>query len=75
MEVNISEIISDEKKQKENLVKIISKPLWCTQLEDKAIVDLRKFYNCDNVDDEVITVERVPIGNVASPVWVPRVKN
>lgn len=56
-------------------MKIISKPLRCTQIEDKAIDDLRKFYNCDNVDDEIITVERVAIiGNVAAPVWVPRNK-
>lgn len=43
-------------------------------MEDKAIEDLRKFYNADHIDDEFIEVERVNVGAVAVPVWVPGVK-
>ncbi|CAG9821108.1 unnamed protein product [Phaedon cochleariae] len=73
-ERNIGDIILDEKKQKENLIKLKSKPLVCTQIEDKAIDDLHKFYNTENVLDEVIIIERVNSGAIASPVWVPRAK-
>jgi hypothetical protein len=67
---SLSDIMSSEKKQKENLVKIKSKLLIYTQIEDKAIEDLIKFYNAENVTDEFITVERVNMGAVAAPVWV-----
>ncbi|KAJ8928173.1 hypothetical protein NQ314_019235 [Rhamnusium bicolor] len=43
-------------------------------IEDRAIDELHKFYNSDNVTDEIITIERVAIGAIASPVWVPRTK-
>ncbi|KAG5881388.1 hypothetical protein JTB14_012005 [Gonioctena quinquepunctata] len=71
---HIEDIISDEKKQKGNLVKITSKLLVCTQMEDKAIDDLHKFYNTENIVDEIIIIERVDIGAIARPVWVPRTK-
>lgn len=90
---NMENIISSEKKQKENLVKITSKQLiytqvtidksWIihflnnlifTQLEDKAIDELINFYNADNMQDEIIIIERVSMGAVASPVWVPKTK-
>ncbi|XP_074037168.1 inhibitor of Bruton tyrosine kinase isoform X2 [Leptinotarsa decemlineata] len=71
---HIGDIISDEKKQKENLVKLTTKSLVCTQLEDKAIDDLHKFYNTENLEDEIIVIERVNIGAIARPVWVPRTK-
>ncbi|EFA06701.1 inhibitor of Bruton tyrosine kinase [Tribolium castaneum] len=74
METSMSEIISSEKKQKENLVKITSKSLIYTQIEDKAIEDLCKFYNTENINDEFISVERVNMGAVAAPIWVPGVK-
>ncbi|XP_017775512.1 PREDICTED: inhibitor of Bruton tyrosine kinase [Nicrophorus vespilloides] len=67
---NISTIITEEKKQKENLTKIKSKLLIYTQLEDKAIEELQKFYNVDNISDEVIEAGRVEIGLVAAPIWV-----
>ncbi|KAF2882129.1 hypothetical protein ILUMI_24051 [Ignelater luminosus] len=63
-------IITDEKRQKENLVKMRTKLLVHTQVEDKAIEDLYKFYNVDNVFDEIVVINRVQIGLVASPVWV-----
>jgi len=71
---NIETIISSERRQKENLVKITSKQLVFTQLEDKAIDELNRFYNVDNIEDEVIIVERVSMGAVALPIWVPRTK-
>ncbi|XP_018574334.1 inhibitor of Bruton tyrosine kinase [Anoplophora glabripennis] len=70
----ITDIIYHEKRQKENLVKITTKLLTYTQIEDRAIDELHKFYNCDDVTDEIITIERVAIGAIASPVWVPRTK-
>ncbi|XP_056647953.1 inhibitor of Bruton tyrosine kinase [Diorhabda sublineata] len=70
----INDIIYDEKKQKENLMKMTNKPLIFTQMEDKAIDELHKFYNVENSFDELISVERVHIGAVACPVWVPRQK-
>ncbi|XP_044265697.1 inhibitor of Bruton tyrosine kinase isoform X2 [Tribolium madens] len=74
LETSMSEIISSEKKQKENLVKIKSKSLIYTQIEDKAIEELCKFYNTENINDEFISVERVNMGAVAVPIWVPGVK-
>ncbi|XP_044744642.1 inhibitor of Bruton tyrosine kinase isoform X2 [Coccinella septempunctata] len=68
---SFSGILLDEKKLKGNLVKITNKQLVHTQMEDKAIMDLEKFYNIHEVEDEVIKVQRVDIGNVAPPVWVP----
>lgn len=71
---NIENIISSELKQKENLVKITSKQLVFTQLEDKAIDELKRFYSVDDVEDEMILIERVSVGAVALPVWVPKTK-
>ncbi|XP_060529154.1 inhibitor of Bruton tyrosine kinase isoform X4 [Cylas formicarius] len=74
LEDNMENIMESEKRQKENLIKIKSKSLALTQLEDKAIEELRSFYNIENTVDEVITIERVSIGVIASPVWVPKIK-
>ncbi|XP_050296908.1 inhibitor of Bruton tyrosine kinase [Anthonomus grandis grandis] len=71
---SIGSIISSEKRQKENLVKITSKQLIHTQLEDKAIEELRVFYNVDNIEEEVIIIDRVSMGAIAVPTWVPKVK-
>ena len=38
-------------------------------MEEKAMSDLRAFYNADNVFDEFITVERVDKRVLATPVW------
>lgn len=43
-------------------------------MEDKAIEELHKFYNTDSLEEEVIVIERVNIGAIAAPVWVPRTK-
>lgn len=43
-------------------------------MEDRAIEELDKFYNAQETSDEVITIERVDTGAVASPSWVPKTK-
>ncbi|KAB0803203.1 hypothetical protein PPYR_00173 [Photinus pyralis] len=63
-------IIDEERKQKQNFVKMKSKLLVHTQIEDKAIEELDKFYNAGNISDEIITIKRVQTGLIASPVWV-----
>ena len=55
--------------QSQNLTKAKSKPFHVTQLEEKAMSELRAFYNADNVFDEFITVERVDKRVLATPVW------
>ncbi|CAG9862774.1 unnamed protein product [Phyllotreta striolata] len=71
--ININDIISDERKQKENLVKLTTRSLIYTQIEDRAIVELHKFYNTENVEEELIEIERVNnIGATAVPTWIPK---
>lgn len=53
-----SKILDDERKQKQYYEKIKSKSLVHTQIEERAIEELRQFYNVDSVFDENITVER-----------------
>lgn len=43
-------------------------------MEDRAIEELNKFYNVLETDDEVISIQRVDTGAVASPSWVPKSK-
>ncbi|XP_030748159.1 inhibitor of Bruton tyrosine kinase isoform X2 [Sitophilus oryzae] len=71
-EEGMESIIIDEKKQKENLVRMQNKPLALTQLEDKAMVELERFYGVGQVEEELISVERVTTGMVAAPIWVPK---
>ncbi|KAF5274038.1 hypothetical protein FQR65_LT04436 [Abscondita terminalis] len=68
--VAMQTIITEERKQKQNLVKMKAKLLIHTQIEDKAIEDLHKFYNVENVFDETIIIQRVPNTLIASPVGV-----
>lgn len=51
-------IVEDERKQKEYYIKMKNKPLHLTQMEEKAIAELKAFYNVDNVCDEHIVIER-----------------
>ncbi|XP_055639005.1 inhibitor of Bruton tyrosine kinase [Toxorhynchites rutilus septentrionalis] len=53
-----SKILEDERKQKQYYEKIKSKSLVHTQIEERAIEELKCFYNVDSVSDENITVER-----------------
>merc|ERR1712156_632389 len=65
----LQNILQEECVQSQNLTKAQSKPFHITQMEEKAMSDLRAFYNADNVFDEFITVERVDKRVLATPVW------
>ncbi|XP_037294950.1 inhibitor of Bruton tyrosine kinase isoform X1 [Manduca sexta] len=67
--VEFNKILTDQKKQKEDFSRIMTKPLILTQLEDKAIEQLEKFYNAREIDDELITVHRIEL-QVSSPQWI-----
>lgn len=57
---NFTNIIKNEKKEKEYFEKLKTKSLYLTQMEEAAIAELKRFYNIDNVHDERITVDRTP---------------
>ncbi|CAG9795587.1 unnamed protein product [Diatraea saccharalis] len=67
--IEFNKILTDQKKQKEDHSRIMTKPLALTQLEDKAIEELERFYNIYEIDDELITVRRIEL-QVFSPQWV-----
>ena len=67
---SFQQIIQEDITKEENLVKVMSKSLHITQIEEKAIEELRKFYNVAQCQDEIITISRQPKGSlVAAPVW------
>uniref|UniRef100_A0A2M4AFK3 BTB domain-containing protein n=2 Tax=Anopheles triannulatus TaxID=58253 RepID=A0A2M4AFK3_9DIPT len=57
-EKDFSEILADERRTKQYFEKIKSKSLIHTQIEERAIEELREFYSVDKVCDEHITIER-----------------
>ncbi|CAK1584728.1 unnamed protein product [Parnassius mnemosyne] len=67
--VEFNQILADQRKQKDDFSRIMTKPLALTQLEDKAIEELERFYNVHEVDDELITVRRIEL-QVSSPQWI-----
>ncbi|KAL4702492.1 hypothetical protein ACJJTC_014635 [Scirpophaga incertulas] len=67
--MEFDKILSAQKKQKEDHCRIMTKPLVLTQLEDKAIEELERFYNIHEIDDELITVQRIEL-QVSSPQWI-----
>ncbi|CAH0590134.1 unnamed protein product [Chrysodeixis includens] len=67
--IEFNKILNDQKKQKEDHSRIMTKPLVMTQLEDKAIEQLERFYNVHEIDDELITVRRIEL-QVSSPQWL-----
>lgn len=62
-------ILKEESVQSENLSRAMSQPFHVTQMEEKAMSELKTFYNADNVFDESITVQRVQRAVLATPVW------
>ena len=69
---SFQKIIQEDITKEENLIKVMSKSLNITQIEEKAIEELKKFYNVDQCQDEIITISRQPRGSmalVAAPVW------
>ncbi|XP_013162963.1 PREDICTED: inhibitor of Bruton tyrosine kinase [Papilio xuthus] len=67
--IQFNQILADQKKQKDDFSRIMTKPLALTQLEDKAIEELERFYNVHEIDDELITVRRIEL-QVSSPQWI-----
>nr|CAD7404847.1 unnamed protein product [Timema cristinae] len=67
---SFTDIVADERKQRDNWTKMRAKPLQLTQLEDQAMEDLLVFYNAAGATDERITVRRVLTGAVAAPTWI-----
>lgn len=55
---SFSQILADERRQRESYERMRNKSLVHTQIEEAAIAELREFYNVDNIDDETITIER-----------------
>ncbi|KAJ2948318.1 hypothetical protein O0L34_g7556 [Tuta absoluta] len=68
-EIGFNQILADQKKQKDDFSRIMTKPLTLTQLEDKAIEELERFYNIHEVDDEWITINRIEL-QVSTPQWL-----
>ena len=66
------DIMHQEVLEKQNLHRAQSKSLAVTQLEERAIQELKLFYNVDNIFDELITVDRANTSTLATPVWNPR---
>ncbi|XP_041984578.1 inhibitor of Bruton tyrosine kinase [Aricia agestis] len=67
--IEFNKILADQKKQKDDSSRIMTKPLALTQLEDKAIEELERFYNIHEIDDELISVRRIEL-QVSSPQWI-----
>uniref|UniRef100_T1PLP6 BTB/POZ domain protein n=1 Tax=Musca domestica TaxID=7370 RepID=T1PLP6_MUSDO len=57
---SFTQILAEEKRQKEYYDRVRNKSLALTQIEEQAIAELKEFYNVENVVDEIITIERKP---------------
>ncbi|XP_052864341.1 inhibitor of Bruton tyrosine kinase-like, partial [Anopheles cruzii] len=74
-EQDFTEILADERRQKQYYEKQRLKSLTETQLEEQAIEELKAFYNVEQVHDEHITIERYRPPLTATPkvaVWGQR---
>ncbi|KAI5713388.1 hypothetical protein M8J76_015146 [Diaphorina citri] len=67
---SFSEIIADEIKKKDNFARMTSKCLDFIQLEDRAIQELKLFYNVDNSFEEHLTISRVVNNHMDKPMWI-----
>ena len=63
------QIMKEDVRKEEHLLKVQSKPLHVTQIEERAIEELKKFYNVSSCKDEIITVTRFERATLATPVW------
>lgn len=59
-----------ERNERNQVARMKSKSLEYTQMEEKAIDDLKLLYNVSNVTDEKITIGRAETVFVSPPVWV-----
>lgn len=58
---SFSQILAEEKRQRDYYDRIRHKSLALTQIEEQAIAELKEFYNVDNLTDEIITIQRKPL--------------
>ncbi|XP_013100750.2 inhibitor of Bruton tyrosine kinase [Stomoxys calcitrans] len=67
---SFTQILAEEKRQKEYYERVRNKSLALTQIEEQAIAELKEFYNVDNVVDEIITIQRKPVANTINfAIW------
>ncbi|KAG5271231.1 hypothetical protein AALO_G00177360 [Alosa alosa] len=67
--VTFAAIVEEERKQEAALIRSREKPLALIQIEERAIQDLLLHYRAANNPDELIVVERAPLGPIATPTW------
>ncbi|KAL0275010.1 UNVERIFIED_CONTAM: hypothetical protein PYX00_003000 [Menopon gallinae] len=67
---SLSAVMASERRQRELIARMKSKPLEYTQMEDKAMEDLLMLYNANDITDERITVRRAEYEFLSPPVWV-----
>jgi len=65
---SFTDIMAEDVQVERTLVKEQSKPLHLTQLEEKAMQELKQIYELQHPADRV-SVQRVQRGNAAAPVW------
>ena len=66
--LSFSRIMEDHVKEEKTLIKVQSKPLHLTQLEEKAMDELKKIYELQHPEDGIV-VSRVELGKSAPPIW------
>ena len=65
----VSAVLEEVKGITESLTMSSKEGVGDKAIEEKAIEELRKFYNVDHCQDEVITISRQPRGTIAAPIW------
>jgi hypothetical protein len=69
---SFANIIEMEKRSKEQYNKLKNRQLSTIQLEEKAVEDLRRLYDVDNVKDMTIRIEFIEDSNLSissAPIW------
>ncbi|XP_056141679.1 inhibitor of Bruton tyrosine kinase [Lampris incognitus] len=67
--VTFASIVEEEKQQEAALIRSREKPLALIQIEERAIQDLLFHYNAHDNPEELIAVERLSRGPIATPTW------
>ncbi|KAM9317281.1 inhibitor of Bruton tyrosine kinase [Gastrophryne carolinensis] len=67
--VTFTAIVEEEKQQEAALIRSREKPLALIQIEERAIQDLLVHYQALDNPEEYITIERLPQGPIAAPMW------
>jgi flagellar motility protein MotE (MotC chaperone) len=69
---SFAQIIELEKKSKDQYEKLKNRPLSLIQIEERAIQELRKFYDVDNQTNITISIELIDDDNAVkqlAPIW------